>query len=198
MFTAWLLRLLALLLLGGGGYALVEGSAYIVLDAGAAMVVAGTVAVAGGVVALGLAGAVARLETIRRLLAAPMIPPARDGAAGPLAPSPGAEPAVAAVEAALKADEIGSPRAQGKDDDDAAPASAGPDGRAEEAVAENRIKRTFTSGAGTYTMYENGRIEAILPEGRLDFASLDELRRHLDQRALTGDATEIEKSVPTP
>ena len=70
MFTPWLLRLLALLLIGGGGWALVVGYDYIVLDSGVAMVVAGTVGLVGGVVTLGLAGALARLEAIRRLLAA--------------------------------------------------------------------------------------------------------------------------------
>ena len=33
-----------------------------------------------------------------------------------------------------------------------------------------------------YSLYSDGSIEAQMPEGMLRFASLDELRIHLDQR----------------
>ena len=35
-----------------------------------------------------------------------------------------------------------------------------------------------------YSLYSDGSIEAQMPEGMMRFASIDELRAHLDQRAL--------------
>ena len=34
-----------------------------------------------------------------------------------------------------------------------------------------------------YSLYSDGSIEAQMPEGMMRFASIDELRAHLDQRA---------------
>ena len=34
----------------------------------------------------------------------------------------------------------------------------------------------------TYSLYSDGSIEAQMPEGMMRFASIDELRTHLDQR----------------
>ena len=36
-----------------------------------------------------------------------------------------------------------------------------------------------------YSLYSDGSIEAQMPEGMMRFASIDELRAHLDQRPLS-------------
>ena len=37
-----------------------------------------------------------------------------------------------------------------------------------------------------YSLYSDGSIEAQMPEGMMRFASIDELRAHLDQRSMSG------------
>ena len=37
-----------------------------------------------------------------------------------------------------------------------------------------------------YSLYSDGSIEAQMPEGMMRFASIDELRSHLDQRPVNG------------
>jgi hypothetical protein len=44
------------------------------------------------------------------------------------------------------------------------------------------IKSGVVDGMG-YSLYSDGSIEAQMPEGMMRFASIDELRAHLDQRA---------------
>ncbi len=67
-----------------------------------------------------------------------------------------------------------------------APAAAGADryppaGRNEEPAQVTVLKSGVVDGMA-YSLYSDGSIEAQMPEGMMRFASIDELRSHLDQR----------------
>jgi hypothetical protein len=61
------------------------------------------------------------------------------------------------------------------------PAAAQPP-RREEPQAVTVLKSGIVDGMA-YSLYSDGSIEAQMPEGMMRFASIDELRAHLDQRA---------------
>jgi hypothetical protein len=63
----------------------------------------------------------------------------------------------------------------------AAPDRYPPPGRAEEPPAVTVIKSGVVDGMA-YSLYSDGSIEAQMPEGMMRFASIDELRAHLDHR----------------
>jgi hypothetical protein len=58
---------------------------------------------------------------------------------------------------------------------------APPAGRREEPQAVTVLKSGIVDGMA-YSLYSDGSIEAQMPEGMMRFASIDELRAHLDQR----------------
>lgn len=60
----------------------------------------------------------------------------------------------------------------------AAPAAGAPD----EAPQVTVLKSGVVDGMA-YSLYSDGSIEAEMPEGKMHFASIDELRSHLDQRS---------------
>jgi hypothetical protein len=51
------------------------------------------------------------------------------------------------------------------------------------AVAEVTVLKSGVVDGMAYSLYSDGSIEAQMPEGMMRFASIDELREHLDQRA---------------
>jgi hypothetical protein len=53
---------------------------------------------------------------------------------------------------------------------------------AEAAPAVTVLKSGVVDGMA-YSLYSDGSIEAQMPEGMMRFASIDELRAHLDQRS---------------
>jgi hypothetical protein len=59
----------------------------------------------------------------------------------------------------------------------AAPTTA----RSEEPAPVTVLKSGVVDGMA-YSLYSDGSIEAQMPEGMMRFASIDELRSHLDQR----------------
>jgi hypothetical protein len=62
-----------------------------------------------------------------------------------------------------------------------APERAAPSVRSEEPAAVTVLKSGVVDGMA-YSLYSDGSIEAQMPEGMMRFASIDELRSHLDQR----------------
>jgi hypothetical protein len=56
-----------------------------------------------------------------------------------------------------------------------------PAGRQEEQPPVTVLKSGVVDGMA-YSLYSDGSIEAQMPEGMMRFASIDELRTHLDQR----------------
>ena len=56
-----------------------------------------------------------------------------------------------------------------------------PPAPAEQAPAVTVLKSGVVDGMA-YSLYSDGSIEAQMPEGMMRFASIDELRAHLDQR----------------
>jgi hypothetical protein len=56
-----------------------------------------------------------------------------------------------------------------------------PTARKEEQPAVTVLKSGVVDGMA-YSLYSDGSIEAQMPEGMMRFASIDELRAHLDQR----------------
>jgi hypothetical protein len=58
---------------------------------------------------------------------------------------------------------------------------APPPARREEPQAVTVLKSGIVDGMA-YSLYSDGSIEAQMPEGMMRFASIDELRAHLDQR----------------
>ena len=63
----------------------------------------------------------------------------------------------------------------------AAERPAAPPGRPEERPAVTVLKSGVVDGMA-YSLYSDGSIEAQMPEGMMRFASIDELRAHLDKR----------------
>jgi hypothetical protein len=62
-----------------------------------------------------------------------------------------------------------------------APEHPAPAGRSEEPAPVTVLKSGVVDGMA-YSLYSDGSIEAQMPEGMMRFASIDELRSHLDQR----------------
>jgi hypothetical protein len=62
-----------------------------------------------------------------------------------------------------------------------APESPSPSVRSEEPAPVTVLKSGVVDGMA-YSLYSDGSIEAQMPEGMMRFASIDELRSHLDQR----------------
>jgi pyruvate formate-lyase activating enzyme-like uncharacterized protein len=56
-----------------------------------------------------------------------------------------------------------------------------PAARKEDQPAVTVLKSGVVDGMA-YSLYSDGSIEAQMPEGMMRFASIDELRAHLDQR----------------
>jgi hypothetical protein len=116
--------------------------------------------------------------------------PAADPAPTPPAPT---EPAPASFEDAwpqsdrTRSDALRRPRTPSTfaEPNAAAPAPApertAPAARSEEAAPVTVLKSGVVDGMA-YSLYSDGSIEAQMPEGMMRFASIDELRSHLDQR----------------
>jgi hypothetical protein len=203
------LYLVALAMIGGGGWAVYEGYGIVLTERGWSMVIAGTVAATGGVLVLAaaiLAGRLGRIhgelvrlrERVGRLDAAtpprpgvePLVPPAGVGV-------PGAGPVEQAV---LKAaDVIPEPaREPVRITPERAPVRAAPPlGEDEESLAyppaapeadAPAVVGTYNSGGNAYVMYADGSIEADTPTGRYRFKSLDELKDFISGRGEEGPA----------
>lgn len=106
----------------------------------------------------------------------------------PEAPAP--EPRVSFEDAWPAADRPppAAPRRTGRTSDTAetemtrpAPAAPPPIRRPAEAPPVTILKSGVVDGMA-YSLYSDGSIEAQMPEGMIRFASIDELRHHLDQR----------------
>jgi hypothetical protein len=79
-----------------------------------------------------------------------------------------------------KASEAPLPRRSGRMSPTLAETNAGPV-RTEDQPAVTVLKSGIVDGMA-YSLYSDGSIEAQMPEGMMRFASIDELRAHLDQR----------------
>jgi hypothetical protein len=64
-----------------------------------------------------------------------------------------------------------------------ATAERAPPARTEEPPAGVTVLKSGVVDGMAYSLYSDGSIEAQMPEGMMRFASIDELRAHLDQRA---------------
>jgi hypothetical protein len=62
-----------------------------------------------------------------------------------------------------------------------APERPAPTAPSEEPAPVTVLKSGVVDGMA-YSLYSDGSIEAQMPEGMMRFASIDELRSHLDQR----------------
>jgi hypothetical protein len=114
-------------------------------------------------------------------------------AAAPAAPPAPKEPAAASFEDAwpqsdrARSDALRRPRTPSTFAEPNAPAPppaperAAPAARSEEPAAVTVLKSGVVDGMA-YSLYSDGSIEAQMPEGMMRFASIDELRSHLDQR----------------
>ena len=61
------------------------------------------------------------------------------------------------------------------------PIEVAPAARSEDQPQVTVLKSGVVDGMA-YSLYSDGSIEAQMPEGMMRFASIDELRAHLDQR----------------
>jgi len=115
----------------------------------------------------------------------PVVPPA----APPVAPPAPKEPAPATFEDAwpqsdrARTDALRRPRTPSTFAEPNAPAPErpAPSVRSEEPAPVTVLKSGVVDGMA-YSLYSDGSIEAQMPEGMMRFASIDELRSHLDQR----------------
>jgi hypothetical protein len=117
-------------------------------------------------------------------------PAAADSAAPPAAPPvPPPAPAPASFEDAwpqsdrARSDALRRPRTPSTFAEPNAPAPErpAPAVRSEEPAPVTVLKSGVVDGMA-YSLYSDGSIEAQMPEGMMRFASIDELRSHLDQR----------------
>jgi hypothetical protein len=109
----------------------------------------------------------------------------------PVVPPAPKEPAPASFEDAwpqsdrARSDALRRPRAPSTFAEPNAPAPAperpAPAVRNEEPAPVTVLKSGVVDGMA-YSLYSDGSIEAQMPEGMMRFASIDELRSHLDQR----------------
>jgi hypothetical protein len=112
-------------------------------------------------------------------------------AAPPVAPPAPKEPAPASFEDAwpqsdrARSDALRRPRTPSTfaepNPPAPAPERAAPAVRSEEPAPVTVLKSGVVDGMA-YSLYSDGSIEAQMPEGMMRFASIDELRSHLDQR----------------
>ncbi len=127
-----------------------------------------------------------------RAALAPDAPVADPGAAPPAVPPVPKEPAAAAAfedawPERTRSDALRRPRTPSTfaEPTAAAPAPAperaAPGVRSEEPAPVTVLKSGVVDGMA-YSLYSDGSIEAQMPEGMMRFASIDELRSHLDQR----------------
>ena len=56
----------------------------------------------------------------------------------------------------------------------------------DETVANHTIVGRYTIGGVNYTLHDNGMIEGVGPNGLVRFASLDELRAHIETESRRG------------
>jgi hypothetical protein len=75
-----------------------------------------------------------------------------------------------------------APTSEG-DEPEAAPERYQPPHRAEPEAEAVTIVKSGVVDSMAYSLYSDGSIEAQMPEGMVRFASIDELRAHLDQRS---------------
>ncbi|UZE47652.1 DUF308 domain-containing protein [Rhodopseudomonas sp. P2A-2r] len=68
-------------------------------------------------------------------------------------------------------------------DAEAVPPPESPAPPRHDAAAEVTVLKSGVVDGMAYSLYSDGSIEAQMPEGMMRFASIDELREHLDQRA---------------
>jgi hypothetical protein len=111
--------------------------------------------------------------------------------APPVAPPPPKEPAPASFEDAwpqsdrARSDALRRPRTPSTFAEPSAaapvPERPAPPVRSEEPAPVTVLKSGVVDGMA-YSLYSDGSIEAQMPEGMMRFASIDELRSHLDQR----------------
>jgi hypothetical protein len=133
-----------------------------------------------------------RKERERALAAQPPDPAKPEPGPAPAAPAPAAaEPAPVTFEDAwpqserARSDALRRPRTPSTFAEPAAaapaPAPERPAIRSEEPPPVTVLKSGVVDGMA-YSLYSDGSIEAQMPEGMMRFASIDELRSHLDQR----------------
>jgi hypothetical protein len=75
------------------------------------------------------------------------------------------------------------PPASAESNAPSAAAERTPPARAEEPPAGVTVLKSGVVDGMAYSLYSDGSIEAQMPEGMMRFASIDELRAHLDQRS---------------
>jgi hypothetical protein len=124
-------------------------------------------------------------QTPDPVAADPVVPPA----VPPVAPPAPKEPAPATFEDAwpqsdrARTDALRRPRTPSTfaEPNASAPERPAPTVRSEEPAPVTVLKSGVVDGMA-YSLYSDGSIEAQMPEGMMRFASIDELRSHLDQR----------------
>jgi len=115
--------------------------------------------------------------------ASPAAPPLEESAAGPSATFDDDWPMSERVRGA----DAPLPRRSGRTPSTFAEAGAGAADRVAEALRNEDQPQVTVLKSGVvdgmaYSLYSDGSIEAQMPEGMMRFASIDELRAHLDQR----------------
>lgn len=143
---------LALAMIAGGIWAVIQGYEIIIQEQGWTLLIAGTAVASFGMMLLGIAAAVARLGAIRGELGR-----LRERVARP-EPNYPEPPGHVVSPARLAAVSVGS-------------SSGGED--------KPEVLGTHSSGANRYVMYSDGSVEAETPDGTFRFSSLDELQAAL-------------------
>lgn len=176
----WLMSVLGAALALAGAVALANGISYIRLDWGATEVVAGTVALAGGLVTVALGAVLLALRDLSRRIGAP----ARSGRGrmrSRLAtvglPEPEPSPPVAGdapgLPAALDVHDP-APRLE--------PPSAPPSTADAPAADAPTVVGRYEANGASYVLFSDGTIEVETETGTHRFASMAELKDHIDRQ----------------
>jgi len=159
-FSGWGVTTAGLLLALAGGYAMWTGWDHIQLERGWSLFIAGSVAIAGGVVTAGLGRVIAHLARLslhpEHMVATRDAPASAPAPAKPPSPTPAAGPPAPPQAPAVETKPVEKPM--------------------EEPTEVDR----YTAGDATYVMYSDGSVEMRTAAGSERYASLAELRAVAD------------------
>ncbi len=172
------------------GIALIGFGAFNAAELGNTLLIAGTIAIVGSLILIGLASAIRQLRRIAQALEMRQLPREPEGAeAAPPSslrgalPEPRVEPEPERIEP-----KIGpkiEPAVAAVPEPQPAVPEAAPQAVPPVSEPEPEPVRIFKSGVidgMAYTLYTDGSIEAELAQGTVKFASIDELRAYLAAR----------------
>ncbi len=197
----WLIFALGLGLGAGGGWSIVHGYPYMQIEFGWTEVIAGSTALAGGVVTMALAAVLRSLKALRSVVErtglvdvlpwneAPKAPPSEEPkSAAPLPLAPKAHVATRATPGGPAPAEVANPRRPpssvpprepNPENDDAKPRAPVTAPISNEGPRPTTVLGRYQSSGSSYSLFTDGTIEVESEAGKRRFGSMGELKTFL-------------------